>query len=221
MPPAPTASVSQQHTSPYVSILRAAEKAFADYGYASATTKMIAKSAGVAPGLIYHYFSSKQELYSRVHAWTIEERYERTATLLNAQSDLPSRIRAMTTALVEIWRTDPTYVRFHARAMYETEHSSEILSEMGEGPLQGEKTWKKIVTEAAERGELPPHVSPDAVMDMCLNWLTGQLMRLPRCGPNRVVEATEVFVVGLARLLSESPPADPRSGQVPPTAGSL
>src|ERR687890_2880534 len=43
-------------------LLAAATRAFAQYGYAGATTKRLAEEAGVSEGLFYHYFPSKRRL---------------------------------------------------------------------------------------------------------------------------------------------------------------
>jgi TetR/AcrR family transcriptional regulator len=48
-------------------ILEAALRVFSDVGYARATTKTIAKEAGIkSPGLIYWYFASKEELLQTI-----------------------------------------------------------------------------------------------------------------------------------------------------------
>ncbi|WP_027178365.1 TetR/AcrR family transcriptional regulator [Maridesulfovibrio bastinii] len=44
-------------------ILYAAQETFGRYGYAGTTVKMISERAGVAFGLISHYFGSKEELF--------------------------------------------------------------------------------------------------------------------------------------------------------------
>lgn len=44
-------------------ILDAALRAFAQKGFARTTNKDIAREAGVTPGLIYHYFESKEALF--------------------------------------------------------------------------------------------------------------------------------------------------------------
>ena len=43
-------------------LIAAATRAFAQYGYAGATTKRLAEEAGVSEGLFYHYFPSKRRL---------------------------------------------------------------------------------------------------------------------------------------------------------------
>ncbi len=44
-------------------ILRAAQETFGEYGYSRATIKMIAERAGVAFGLVSHYFGGKDNLF--------------------------------------------------------------------------------------------------------------------------------------------------------------
>ena len=46
-------------------ILDAAARVFADKGYHRATTKRIARQAGVSEGTIYNYFDSKGDLTDR------------------------------------------------------------------------------------------------------------------------------------------------------------
>lgn len=44
-------------------ILEAAQEVFGKHGYSATTMKMVAERAGVAFGLVSHYFGSKQELF--------------------------------------------------------------------------------------------------------------------------------------------------------------
>lgn len=47
-------------------LLEVALKLFAEQGFAATSIKDIAKRAGVAPGLLYHYFPSKEDLLNAV-----------------------------------------------------------------------------------------------------------------------------------------------------------
>jgi len=47
-------------------IIDAALRAFAQKGYARTTNKDIAREAGITPGLIYHYFESKEALFRAI-----------------------------------------------------------------------------------------------------------------------------------------------------------
>lgn len=44
-------------------ILRAAQELFAEFGYAGTTMRMVAEKAGVAFGLVAHYFGNKEKLF--------------------------------------------------------------------------------------------------------------------------------------------------------------
>ena len=47
-------------------IIDAAMRTFSQKGYARATNKDIAREAGITPGLIYHYFESKEALFKAI-----------------------------------------------------------------------------------------------------------------------------------------------------------
>jgi AcrR family transcriptional regulator len=47
-------------------IIDAAMRAFSQKGYSRATNKDIAREAGITPGLIYHYFENKEDLFKAI-----------------------------------------------------------------------------------------------------------------------------------------------------------
>jgi AcrR family transcriptional regulator len=49
-----------------VHIIEAALRVFAAKGFSSATNQDVAKEAGITPGLIYHYFDNKEDLFRAV-----------------------------------------------------------------------------------------------------------------------------------------------------------
>jgi AcrR family transcriptional regulator len=59
-------SRAQQRRRTEARILDAAAQAFAADGYERTTIRAVALAAGVDPGLVMHYFGSKQELFRRV-----------------------------------------------------------------------------------------------------------------------------------------------------------
>ena len=59
-------SRAQQRRRTEARILDAAARAFAADGYERTTIRAVALAAGVDPGLVMHYFGSKQELFRRV-----------------------------------------------------------------------------------------------------------------------------------------------------------
>ena len=67
-------------------IIDAAMRAFSQKGYSRATNKDIAREAGITPGLIYHYFESKEALLKAI----IEER-----SPLKLVSSIPPQVLTM------------------------------------------------------------------------------------------------------------------------------
>lgn len=54
-------------------ILKAAIEVFGKRGYERATTDEIAERAGVAKGLIFHHFKSKENLYHQAYRYVVEK----------------------------------------------------------------------------------------------------------------------------------------------------
>src|SRR5579859_1689715 len=71
-------------------IIDAAMQAFSQKGYTRATNKDIAREAGITPGLIYHYFESKEALLKSI----IEER-----SPLGLVKSLPPQVLTMPPAV--------------------------------------------------------------------------------------------------------------------------
>ena len=61
-------------------------RVLATHGYAGATIAAVAADAGVAPGLVHHHFSSKEDLLSGLLA-DLLERFRRRAHTLESQCD--------------------------------------------------------------------------------------------------------------------------------------
>src|ERR1700722_3230163 len=66
MTPLPPGSRAEQRRRTQARILDAASQAFLTAGYERTTIRAVASAAGVDPGLVIHYFGSKQELFRRV-----------------------------------------------------------------------------------------------------------------------------------------------------------
>src|SRR3954451_9776824 len=66
-------------------ILAAAERVIAEYGYAGATTKAIARAAQCSEGSLYNYFPDKKALF-------VECAFAQNAGLLETLTSLPDRV---------------------------------------------------------------------------------------------------------------------------------
>jgi TetR/AcrR family transcriptional regulator, cholesterol catabolism regulator len=181
-------------------IIQAAARAFAKHGFDATTNKMIARGAGVAPGLLYHYFESKEALFAAVYSDITRYRYERSSAVLHSEATFSGKIDALARDLVEMWTHDSPYVEFHARTLYETQHEGSLTEALGAARHETEHLWASIIEEAKVRGDLPSSVPTAALIDMCINWFTGLVMLLPSRGAERTLASTATFISALERL---------------------
>jgi TetR/AcrR family transcriptional regulator, repressor for uid operon len=182
------------------SIVRAATLAFATYGYQGASNKMVASMAGIAPGLIYHYFDSKLDMFAAVYSYITEYRYDRSKKVVDGEPTIGGKIYAMAADLVDMWQEDSSYVEFHARTLYEAQHEQPLKDAL-QGARRGtEKLWVEIVEDAKSKGEIPASVPTNAVTDACISWFTGLVVLLPARGEKRTLAATKIFAEGIAAL---------------------
>ena len=96
-------------------ILLAAQEIFARCGYAGTTMKMVAEQAGVASGLVFHYYESKENLFmvagSEVIDTMIAKLREMTADCPTGCDALGAFIRGYLDFTVENLKTFPTMIR--------------------------------------------------------------------------------------------------------------
>ncbi len=110
-------------------ILNAAMKEFAAKGYDHASTNRIVENAGIAKGLLFHYFKSKKKLYLYLYRYCVElfarEVFEGVDV---AQTDFFCRIRDVQRIKFGLIRRFPDLFEFTQSAYLE--QSAEVLAEI-------------------------------------------------------------------------------------------
>jgi AcrR family transcriptional regulator len=81
-------------------ILEAARSAFATSGYDAVSLRSIARTAGVDPALVHHFFESKSALFAAAMTLPLDPETFVTALLAGDRDTLGERL---TLALVELW----------------------------------------------------------------------------------------------------------------------
>jgi AcrR family transcriptional regulator len=140
-------------------ILDAAIRVFARQGFHAARVSDIAREAGVAYGLVYHYFDSKEQMLNELFS-------ERWSLLLDAisQADVElasprDKLEAAAGFIIESYRHDPELMKViivevtRAANTFGRTHLPEIR--------QAYDQIAKIVADAQEAGEFRDDVSPD------------------------------------------------------------
>jgi AcrR family transcriptional regulator len=144
-------------------ILRAALRAFSEKGFAGATNRDIARGASIrSPGLIYHYFADKQDLFEQVVRAHVP-----AVGLLDHTDDLmalPPREALMRAglAIASLGATDES-MAFLRMMMGESARSPEVAALWGRiGPDRGIAFLTAYLRRQADLGVLRPIEPPIA-----------------------------------------------------------
>ena len=111
------------------SLLDAAVRVFARTGYHGARVGDIAEEAGVAHGLLYHYFSSKEEVLQTIFRENWGELLERFRAVEAAEEPASEKLEGIAKILLRTWRNDPGLVTVMVR---EVARSQQLQSQVVE-----------------------------------------------------------------------------------------
>lgn len=145
-------------------ILRAAVEVFSRKGYQGCRIADVAREAGVAYGLVYHYFRNKDELLESVFSSGWAGFLARVQVELARDWHIEQRIRAVVKVAFEAFRRDPRGVRV-------------LILEVGRSPAGGAvnrgAAFTQVIalaagifSEAQRRGEVPAHLDPTLAASM-------------------------------------------------------
>ena len=160
-------------------ILAAAVRVFARKGFHASRVGDIAEEAGVAHGLLYHYFDSKDELLETIF-------HETWSELLAAmrdveESDAPAReqLRGVAAILLRSWRRDPELVRVLVREVARSPQLQERLVEVGEAFAAIRRMIERGQADGDFRADLDPRLASfvfyGALEETLTGWAFGQL----------------------------------------------
>lgn len=139
-------------------ILRAAVEVFSRKGFQGCRIADVAREAGVAYGLVYHYFKDKDELLNSVFESGWRSFLARVTDALAHQAGFEARIRSVVHVAFEAYRRDPRGVKV-------------LILEVGRSPSGGAvnrggafanviELAAGIFEEARGRGEIAGHLDP-------------------------------------------------------------
>jgi len=192
-----TRSVSQEARRQQ--ILDAAIRTFAQKGYHATRVADIAEEAGVAYGLVYHYFESKEAVLDAV----FRQMWGRMLTAIRdavASEESPTEQLRKTAAIVlRSWRDFPDVVRVLVR---EVTRSGELLQREVEELGLAVETLQEIVergqAQKVFRTDVDPRLAAWIVYGALEEILTGWVMGQLPAGEDDVAEAERTVV----RILS-------------------
>ncbi len=139
-------------------ILRAAVEVFSKKGYHGCRIADVAREAGVAYGLVYHYFKNKDELLESVFNSGWSGFVERLTEQVSKSTTFEDRVRGVVGVAFEAYRRDPRGVKV-------------LILEVGRSPSGGSvnrgtafsdviRIASLLFQEAKEKGQLKPEMDP-------------------------------------------------------------
>jgi TetR/AcrR family transcriptional regulator, fatty acid metabolism regulator protein len=160
-------------------ILDAAVKVFARSGFHRARVGDIAEEAGVAYGLVYHYFRSKEELLETIFRDTWTQMLARVREVEALGVDASEQVRQVTALLLRTWRRDPDLVRVLVREVTRSQHVQREIEEITEAM----KALERIIERGQATGEFRPQIDSrlgavvfyGALDEILTGWVLGQL----------------------------------------------
>jgi len=160
-------------------LLDAAVRVFAQKGYHECRVGDIAEEAGVAHGLLYHYFSSKEELLETIFrdTWALM-----LQTIQNVQEPgEPAResLRKVAAIVLRTWGNDPDLVRVLVREVTRNAHLQHEIQEVD----QAFATLQQIIERGQADGEFRTDLDAEfaatvfygALDEVLTGWVMGQL----------------------------------------------
>jgi len=160
-------------------ILDAAVRVFARKGYHTCRVGDIAEEAGVAHGLLYHYFTSKEEVLETIFRDTWTEVLD-AFTAVEASDEPPrEQLRHVAAILLRAWRRDPDLVRVLVREVARSPQVQSKVDELG----QAFKAIERIVAHGQKEGAFRSDFDPQllswifygAIEEILTGWVLGQL----------------------------------------------
>jgi TetR/AcrR family fatty acid metabolism transcriptional regulator len=152
---------------------------FARKGFHGARVGDVASEAGVAHGLVYHYFSSKDELLETIFRETWAALLAAMREVEESDDAAREQLRKVGAIVLRTWTRDPDLVRV---LVNEVTRGPQLQQEIAE-IRQAFQAIERIVAAGQRRGELREELDPrlaavvfyGALEEILTGWLLGEL----------------------------------------------
>jgi TetR/AcrR family transcriptional regulator, fatty acid metabolism regulator protein len=160
-------------------ILDAAVRVFARSGYHGSRVGDIAEEAGVAHGLLYHYFSSKEQVLQTIFRENWGELLERFRAVEVSDETAGEKLAGIAKILLRTWRNDPDLVTVMVR---EVARSAQLQGQVDE-VREAFAIVQRVIEQGQEDGSFRPDVDArlaswvvyGGLEEVLTGWVLGQL----------------------------------------------
>jgi TetR/AcrR family fatty acid metabolism transcriptional regulator len=177
-------------------ILEAAVRVFARKGFHTSRVGDIAEEAGVAHGLLYHYFASKDEVLETIFRENWGVLVDRIRAVEGSGESARDQLRHVAAILLRTWKHEPDVVRVVVREIARTPEVQERIGEL----VKPIGAIRRIIERGRDSGEFRADLDPalaavvfyGGIDELLTGWVLGQLP-----SGDAELEAAEHIVIDL------------------------
>ena len=160
-------------------ILDAAVRVFARKGFHASRVGDIAKEAGVAHGLLYHYFGSKDEVLEAVFHENWSVLLERIGSVEETDEPAADQLRHVAAIVLRTWLHLPDVVRVVIREFGRSPELAERIGELARPIELIERVIARGIARGEFRQDVDPRIAATAVYggidEVLTGWVLGTL----------------------------------------------
>jgi AcrR family transcriptional regulator len=172
-------------------VLEAARELFAAHGYQATTVRAVAAAAGVSPGMIHHFFATKDELFLAAIRMPVDPEMVLATILTGPREQLPERLVRVFVTTWQHPETGPA-LRSVMRAAMAGEEQAVGLRMFGE----------QLMLPRVSKALGVSTVTLSAALTPLLGYaLAGQLLRIEPLASQSVEELVALLSPAVAQVL--------------------
>ena len=160
-------------------ILDAAIRVFAEHGYHGARVGDIAEDAGVAHGLLYHYFASKDDVLRTIFLENWGALIARFRAVEASPEPAPEKLEGIAKILLRTWRNDPALVTVMVREVARSQQLQDRVDEVREAFAIVERVIVEGQASGHFRRDLDARLASwifyGGLEEVLTGWVLGQL----------------------------------------------
>jgi AcrR family transcriptional regulator len=161
----------------------------------------VAKEAGVAYGLVYHYFGSKEAVLEAVFREGWGRLLAAVALAEETGKTAPDQLELVVKIVLRTWRDDPDLVRLLVREITRSPHITDELDEIGQAFSSLQRIIVRGQAEGTFRADLDPQIAAwmlyGGLEEVLTGWVLGQLPDTAAAVAAAERELTATLVGGL------------------------
>jgi AcrR family transcriptional regulator len=183
-------------------ILDAAVRVFARTGYHGSRVGDIAEEAGVAHGLLYHYFTSKEAVLQTIFRENWGALIERFRAVEAADEPAREKLQGIAKILLRTWRNDPALVTVMVREVARSQQLQGQVEEVREAFAIVQRVIEEGQAAGVFRQDLDARLASWVVYGGLEEVLTGWVLGQLPAGEDEVAQAERTAIDVALRGLS-------------------